>query len=268
VAFVSEGLALDIQDLHLSFAGVKALRGVNLQVPSGSLAAVIGPNGAGKTSLFNCVSGAYRPQAGRIMLHEEEITQLPPHHIVRKGVGRMFQNLLLFEHMTVLDNLMLGRHHLYTTSFWHDLFWTRRMRRNEIIHRKDVEGIIEFLALEPYRWSPIAALSYGVLKRVELGRALAQQPSLLLLDEPTAGLNQEESEDMARFILDMKEVLGITQVLIEHELRFVFDLADHVTVLDFGDRIAHGSAQAISQDPVVMAAYMGQSIEPGVGGND
>ena len=163
--------------------------------------------------------------------------------------------------MTVLDNLMLGRHQHYQTSVWSDLLWTPKMRREEIRHRAKVEEIIEFLALERYRKHPISVLPYGVLKRVELGRALAMEPSLLLLDEPAAGLNQEETEDMARFILDIKEVLGITQVLIEHELRFVFDLADQVTVLDFGQKIAEGTPAEIQKSAAVAAAYMGEVID-------
>jgi branched-chain amino acid transport system ATP-binding protein len=254
-------LALEFRGVSLSFAGVKALREIDLKIPQGSLSAIIGPNGAGKTSLFNCVSGTYRPQEGQILLDGAEITGGAPDMIARRGVARMFQNLLLFEHMTVLDNLMLGRHQRYQTSVWHDLFWTSSMRREEVAHRAKVEEIIEFLALERYRKHPIAVLPYGVLKRVELGRALAMEPTLLLLDEPAAGLNQEETEDMARFVLDIKEELGITQVLIEHELRFVFDLADQVTVLDFGQKIAEGIPAEIQKNAAVAAAYMGQVLE-------
>ena len=258
---IEQTLALAFEGVSLNFAGVKALNGVDLKIPKGSLCAIIGPNGAGKTSLFNCVSGTYQPQQGHIMLDGIEITGGAPDDIARRGVARMFQNLLLFEHMTVLDNLMLGRHQHYETSVWSDLFWTSKMRQEEIKHRTKVEEIIEFLALERYRKHPISVLPYGVLKRVELGRALAMEPSLLLLDEPAAGLNQEETEDMARFILDIKEVLGITQVLIEHELRFVFDLADQVTVLDFGQKIAEGSPVDIQKNAAVAAAYMGGVID-------
>lgn len=252
---------IEFRDVSLSFAGVKALQGIDLSVRAGSLHAIIGPNGAGKTSMFNCVSGTYRPQAGQILVDGHPIDGREPDEIARMGVARMFQNLLLFEHMTVLDNLMLGRHHLYRTGFLHDCFRTSRMRRTEIEHRKAVEEIIEFLALESYRMYPISVLPYGVLKRVELGRALAMGPKLLLLDEPAAGLNQEETEDMARFILDIKEVLGITQVLIEHELRFIFDLADQVAVLDFGQKIAEGTPREIQSHAAVAAAYMGQSLD-------
>ena len=253
--------ALKFENVSLSFAGVKALNCVSLDIPKGSLCAIIGPNGAGKTSLFNCVSGTYQPQQGQIILGDQDITGGRPDYIAQLGVARMFQNLLLFEHMTVLDNLMLGRHQHYQTSVWSDLFRTSKMRREEIQHRKKVEELIEFLALEKYRKHPISVLPYGVLKKVELGRALAMDPSLLLLDEPAAGLNHEETEDMARFILDIKEVLGITQVLIEHELRFVFDLADQVTVLDFGQIIAEGTPTEIQKNAAVATAYMGGVID-------
>jgi branched-chain amino acid transport system ATP-binding protein len=248
---------LQVEGLGLSFKGVRALDEISIDVPRGSLCAIIGPNGAGKTSLFNCVSGSYRPQQGRILLNGAEITNRRPDHIASLGVSRMFQNLLLFEHMTVLDNLMLGRHQHYSTRFWDDCFWTPRMRQSEIAHRAKVEEIIEFLDLEIFRMHPVGILPYGVLKRVELGRALAMEPQLLLLDEPAAGLNQEETEDMARFILDIKEELGVTQLLIEHELRFVFDLADQVSVLDFGRKIAEGAPAAVRKNPAVLEAYAG-----------
>ena len=254
---------LSVEGLALSFSGVQALRGINLDVMQGELVAIIGPNGAGKTSLFNCISGAYRPHAGRIQFGGVSLLGLPPESVASQGVGRMFQNLLLFEHMTVLDNLMLGRHHRYHLPFWHDFFYTSKMRQAEIANRRKVEEIIEFLGLESVRKMPIGILPYGVLKRVELGRALAMEPRLLLMDEPAAGLNREETEDMARFVLDMKEVLGLTLVLIEHELRFVFDLADRVAVLDFGQKIADGPPDLIQADQRVLAAYTGVTSEDG-----
>ncbi|MEE2789524.1 MAG: ABC transporter ATP-binding protein [Myxococcota bacterium] len=257
----SPTLALQLSNVSLSFAGVRALRSLDLAVEANTLHAIIGPNGAGKTSLFNCISGSYRPQEGHIEVFGETIMSRRPDEITARGVARMFQNLLLFEYMTVLDNLMLGRHQQYAHGFLSDLFRTKTMRDAEVSHRKTVEGIIEFLALESYRHYPIAVLPYGVLKKVELGRALAMEPKLLLLDEPAAGLNQEETEDMARFILDIKEVMGITQILIEHELRFVFDLADRITVLDFGQKIAEGRPASVRADPAVTAAYMGLAGE-------
>ena len=248
---------LRIEGVSLAFAGVRALDGVSLDVARGSLVAVIGPNGAGKTSLFNCVSGVYRPQSGAILLDGHDITRVAPHRIAARGVARMFQNLALFETLTVLENLLLGRHHLYRTRWWHDIAWWGRTFREEVVHRAKVEEVIDFLHLERYRKSPVGSLPYGVLKRVELGRALCMEPSLLLLDEPTAGLNQEETEDMARHVLDIKEELGVTQVLIEHDLRFVMDLADRVAVLDFGQRIAEGTPAAVRAHPAVVQAYVG-----------
>ncbi len=255
---------LEVSGLGLSFAGLKALDDVSLRVEPGKLVAIIGPNGAGKTSLFNCISGVYRPQQGSICFGGRDITHLPPHRITALGVGRMFQNLALFEHLTTLENLQLGRHHLYRTSWWHDALWSPRARREEIAHRERVEQIIDFLNLERYRKLPVGVLPYGVLKRIELGRALCMEPKLLLLDEPAAGLNHEETEDLARYLLDVSEELGVTQVLIEHELRFVLDLADEVVVLDFGRRIASGTPEQIREDPAVIEAYVGGTSAPQV----
>jgi branched-chain amino acid transport system ATP-binding protein len=248
---------LEVDAVALSFAGVRALDSVSLEVPAGSLVGVIGPNGAGKTSLFNCISGLYRPDKGRVRLKSRDITGIAPHKLAGLGVARMFQNLGLFEHMTVLDNLLVGRHHLFRTRFFHDALWFGKAQREEIQHRRRVEEIIEFLDLERYRKSPVLTLPYGVRKRVELGRAVAMEPELLLLDEPAAGLNQEETEDMARYLLDLKEELGITQILIEHELRFVLDLADRIAVLDFGRKIAEGTPKEIRVHDKVLEAYVG-----------
>jgi branched-chain amino acid transport system ATP-binding protein len=248
---------LDVTDLTLAFAGVRALDGVCVSVARGALFAVIGPNGAGKTSLFNCISGVYRPSSGRLVLDGHDLTALRPHQIAALGVARMFQNTALFENMTVLDNLLIGRHHLYRPSFWSNLWWLPATRREEIAHRRRAEEVIDFLDLERYRKIPVQILPYGVRKRVELGRALCMEPRLLLLDEPTAGLNQEETEEMARYILDIKTELGITQILIEHELRFVMDLADRVAVLDFGRKIAEDTPERVRVDPAVVEAYIG-----------
>jgi branched-chain amino acid transport system ATP-binding protein len=261
VAVVTADALLEVEELELSFSGVRALAGVSLAVSEGSLMAVIGPNGAGKTSLFNCISGLYRPSSGTVRFGDRRLDGVPPHRIARMGIARMFQNLALFEHLTVLENLLLGGHHLYRSSWLSDVFFARRTRREEVSRRKDAEQVIEFLGLERYRIYPAGFLPYGVLKRVELGRALCMKPALLLLDEPAAGLNREETEDMARYILDIKEELGITQILIEHDLRFVFDLADEVSVLDFGVQIAQGSPEQIRRDPRVIEAYIGASVE-------
>jgi branched-chain amino acid transport system ATP-binding protein len=248
---------LDVDRVSLSFAGVRALDSVSLAVEEKALVAVIGPNGAGKTSLFNCISGIYRPGSGTIRVAGRAIDQLPPHAIAALGVGRVFQNLALFEHLTVLDNLLVGRHHTHSGSLLGDLFFSRRTRAEEIRQRRRVEEIIDFLDLERWRKTPAVVLPYGVRKRVELGRALAMEPRILLLDEPAAGLNREETEDMARFILDIRAELGLTVVLIEHDLGLVMDLAERVIVLDFGKKIAEGSPAEVGRHPDVIAAYVG-----------
>jgi branched-chain amino acid transport system ATP-binding protein len=250
---------LKIDGLSLAFAGVQALDQVSLEADEGAFVAIIGPNGAGKTSLFNCISGIYHPQKGRIRLGGRDLIGMAPHVIAGLGVARMFQNLALFENLTVLDNILVGRHHLFKSGVVGSLLWLPSARREEVAHRAKVEEIIEFLNLERFRKTPVQILPYGVRKRVELGRALAMEPRLLLLDEPTAGLNQEETEDMARYLLDIQEELGVTQVLIEHELRFVMDLSDHITVLDFGKKIAEGEPEAVAEHPAVIEAYLGNA---------
>ncbi|MFW6067797.1 MAG: ABC transporter ATP-binding protein [Myxococcota bacterium] len=250
---------LEVDGVSLSFAGVRALDGVSLEVEEGALVAVIGPNGAGKTSLFNCISSIYAPTEGRVRFRGENVHDRAPYEVAAAGVARMFQNLALFENLTVLENLLVGRHHLYRTGFLRNALWSAATRREEVAHRRRVEEVIDFLHLERYRKTPVLILPYGVRKRVELGRALCMDPSLLLLDEPTAGLNQEETEEMARYLLDIREELGTTLVLIEHELRFVMDLADRVAVLDFGKKIAEGTPEEIRGDPQVIEAYIGHA---------
>ncbi len=248
---------LELTNIELAFAGVKALDGVSLTVPEGQLVAVIGPNGAGKTSLFNCISGLYQPQAGSIVFEGAQLRGLKPHRIARLGIARTFQNLALFEYLTVLENLLLGCHHRAQSRWWEDLFFVEKTRAEEVAHREKVESVIDFLDLARYRAMPVGILPYGVLKRVELGRALCMEPKLLLLDEPAAGLNREATEDLARYIMDLRDELGLSVLLIEHDLRFVLDLADRVVALDFGRKIAEGAPKEIQCNPQVIEAYTG-----------
>ncbi len=252
---------LEVKNVGLSFGAVRALDGVSLSVPEGVLLAVIGPNGAGKTSLFNCISGLYPPDPGQIQLAGKTITGLKPFQIAEAGVARTFQNLAVFPQLTALENILLGRHHLHKAWWWHDFLGLPRSRREEVRHRERAEEILDFLHLERYRDTPAAILPYGILKRIELGRAVAMEPKLLLLDEPAAGLNREETEDMARYLLDIKEELGITQILIEHELRFVMDLADRVAVMEFGRKIAEGTPEEVAGNRAVVDAYLGGAEE-------
>ncbi len=254
---------LQVDDVNLRFGGVTALAGIDMAVHQGDIHAVIGPNGAGKTSLLNCISGLYRPQGGRILLHTGDktvnLTKTRPSRIASYGVARSFQNIELFKHMTVLQNLMLGRHVHLSHSVWRSLLWFGPARTQEIEHRDLVEEIIDRLEIQALRKQPVGALAYGLQKRVELGRALSMQPSLLLLDEPMAGMNAEEKEDMARFILDMHDLSGVTIILIEHDMGVVMDVSDRVTVLDFGRRIADGPPDVVSRDEHVIQAYLGES---------
>ncbi len=256
MAVVTEPV-LAVRDVQLSFAGVKALDRVSFDIAPSELFAIIGPNGAGKTSIFNVLSGVYRPQAGRVTFLGHDLIGLPPHRIAALGMARTFQNIELFENLTVLDNLMLGRNHHIRYGWLAALWYAGRARAEELEHRAAVEKIIDFLEIEAYRYHPVGLLPYGLQKRVELGRALAMEPRLLLLDEPVAGMNLEETEDMARFLLDIREDLGIPMILVEHDMGLVMDLADRVMVLDFGVALTTGPPDEVQNDPRVIRAYLG-----------
>ncbi|MBL8160528.1 MAG: ABC transporter ATP-binding protein [Anaerolineae bacterium] len=249
---------LHVQSISLSFGGIRALTEVDFRVRKGEILAVIGPNGAGKTSLINSINGFYTPQTGAIILDGQNITALPAYKRAQLGISRTFQNIALYTNMTTLDNLMAARHlHMKANLLTGALFWGPA-KREEIEHRKVVEDIIEFLEMEAIRKTIVGNLSYGLRKRVELGRALALEPTMLLLDEPMAGMNVEEKEDMARFILDIHERQGMTIMLIEHDMGLVMDISDRVVALDFGRKIAEGTPDEIKQNPAVIKAYLGQ----------
>ena len=251
---------LKFDKISLHFGGVTALQLVSFEVQEGELLAIIGPNGAGKTCILNCINGFYKPQSGKIFFEGQDITHLPPHRRPSLGIARTFQNIQLYSGMTVLDNLMAARHiHLKPNVLTSAIFFGPA-RRQEIIHRHQVEDIIDFLEIEPVRKKIVGSLSYGQQKLVDLGRALTMEPKLLLLDEPMAGMNVEEKEDMARFILDIQELKGTTIVLVEHDMGVVMDICHRVIVLDFGEVIADGSPDEIKANPEVIKAYLGKRV--------
>src|SRR3984893_7418026 len=252
---------LVVEAVSKKFGGVVASQGVSLEVPRGSIVSIIGPNGAGKTSLLNMISGFYKPDTGRVMLDGLDITQKKPSTIAGLGVARTFQNIALFGGLTVLDNLMLGRHVRMKSGVFASAIYWGLAQKEDIAHREVVEEIIEFLKLQDLRKQQTSALAYGLRKRVELGRALALDPKVLLLDEPMGGMNQEEKEDMARYILEVNQQWGTTIILIEHDMAVVMDVSEHVAVLDRGRKIAEGSPSEVQSSPAVIQAYRGTAAE-------
>ena len=250
---------LEISDVSKAFGGVQAVTRVGLEVRRGEILSVIGPNGAGKTTLLNMISAFYHPDTGRILLDGADVTRLSPSRVAELGVARTFQNIALFKGMTVLDNLMLGRHVRMKSGVLASFVYWGLAQKEEVAHRRRVEDIIDFLKIQDLRRRPTGSLAYGLQKRVELGRALALDPKILLLDEPMGGCNHEEKEDMARFVLDVNQEWGTTIILIEHDMGVVMDISDRVAVLDMGQKIAEGTPDEVRANPQVIKAYLGET---------
>jgi branched-chain amino acid transport system ATP-binding protein len=252
------GLSLSVEGVDLRFGGIHALRNVSFNAKAGEVTAVIGPNGAGKTSVFNTISGFYRPNAGSVHLGEEDITNVAVHARAKRGLARTFQNIALFHGLSVLENIKLGGHHTMKAGVLSALSYSKSMREKELALRAEVERrVIDFLELDHIRHQSVDVLPYGLQKRVELARALAMRPRVLMLDEPVAGMNREETEDMARFILDVQEEWGVTVLLVEHDMGMVMDISSHVVVLNFGQVIATGTPSEVRAHPQVIEAYLG-----------
>ncbi len=250
-------VVLDLRNISLRFGGVKALTDISFNVREHEVRAIIGPNGAGKSSMLNVINGVYHPQEGEIVFHGEVRHDMDTHAAAEAGIARTFQNIALFKGMSVLDNLMTGRNLRMRTNFLQQALWWGPARREELEHRRKVEDVIDFLEIEHIRKTPVGRLPYGLQKRVELGRALAAEPTMLLLDEPMAGMNVEEKQDMCRFILDVNDQFGTTIVLIEHDMGVVMDISDRVVVLDYGKKIGDGTPEEVKSNPEVIAAYLG-----------
>ena len=249
---------LEVKNMTLRFGGVTAIRGIGFNVEQSTIHAIIGPNGAGKTSMLNCISGVYRPQEGGIVFEGKDITAMSPYARTELGLARTFQNIALFKGMSVLDNLLIGRHTHQKTGLLAGGFYYGAGQKEEVLHREYVEDIIDFLEIESIRKKTVGTLAYGLQKRVELARALALEPKILLLDEPMAGMNAEEKEDMARFVLDINEDRGTTIIMIEHDMGVVMDISHRVVVLNFGQKIADGTPDEVQRDSQVQKAYLGQ----------
>jgi len=250
-------MILSVANVSLAFGGVKALSDVSFDVQEHEIRAIIGPNGAGKSSMLNVLNGVYHPQTGKIRFREKTFSDMDPHEAAALGIARTFQNIALFKGMTVLDNVMTGRNLKMRCNFLQQAVWFGPAKREELEHRRAVEEIIDFLEIQHIRKTPVGRLPYGLQKRVELGRALAAEPQLLLLDEPMAGMNLEEKRDMCRFVLDVNDQYGTTIVLIEHDMGVVMDISDRVVVLDYGRKIADGSPEQIKNNQAVIDAYLG-----------
>ena len=257
---------LSINEISKTFGGVQAVSRVSLDVRQGEILSVIGPNGAGKTTLLNMISGFYHPDSGRILLEDRDVTHIKPSQVAELGVARTFQNIALFRGMTVLDNLMLGRHVRMKSGVLSSFVYWGMAQHEEVAHRQRVEDIIDFLKIQDLRRLPTGSLAYGLQKRVELGRALALDPKILLLDEPMGGCNHEEKEDMARFVLDVNQEWGTTIILIEHDMGVVMDISDRVAVLDMGQKIAEGTPDEVRANPQVIKAYLGDAKSAKNGG--
>ncbi len=253
------GVVMEMRNITLRFGGVVAIKDISFDIREGEIRAIIGPNGAGKSSMLNVISGFYHPQEGEVWYRGERRKPMKPYQVARQGIARTFQNIALFDGMSVLDNIMTGRINQMSASFFDQAFWWGKAQREEVENREKAEEIIDFLEIQHIRKTPVGRLPYGLKKRVELARALVAEPSILLLDEPMAGMNVEEKEDMSRFILDVNDEFGTTTVLIEHDMGVVMDLSDRVVVMDYGQKIGDGTPDEVRNNPQVIDAYLGVS---------
>jgi branched-chain amino acid transport system ATP-binding protein len=252
---------LEVKKIFLNFGGVMALHDVDLTVHTGELVSVIGPNGAGKTSLMNCITGYYHPQKGEILFNGEDVKGHHPHEITKRGIGRTYQNIELFPGITVLANMLLARHLYCDYGIGKAALFSSSVQKQEVHHRRVLEELIDFLEMQAIRKKPVGSLPYGMRKRVELGRALALEPKLLVLDEPFAGMTLEEKEDMVRFLLELNSAWGQTMVLVEHDMSIVMSISQRIMVLNFGERIAEGTPEVIQNHPEVIKAYLGEATK-------